>query len=434
MSIIRSVIKAIKRFIPTEIWNNLKTFKKQLYYKKVRLRYKSIARKLRKKEKIKVAFFLIHDSVWKYEGVYQLMKNDSRFEPIVIVCPYILYGEETMIYDMNKAYISFKNNGYNVVKTLDEKTGEWLDVKNEINPDIVFFTNPHNLTKPDYYIKNFLDRLTCYVPYSFRIDYLTEIQFNQSFHNLTWRNFYETDIHLNISKKTSDCKGKNVIVTGYPTLEHNIIKSDFHYKSWKLQETKKTKIIWAPHWTIEGHQPTILNWSCFILFADLFISLAYEYKDKIQLAFKPHPFLKQTLSRDDLWGIDKTNDYYNLWNKIDNCQLNDGEYMDLFIESDALIHDSGSFMVEYLPINKPVLYTSNRENITETFNEFGKLAFKTQYKANGEEDIRNFIENIVLIKNDYMASDRQLFINKYLLADKIDPAQKILNILNKTIN
>ena len=155
---------------------NIKSIAFKVKIKRVQANHKKALLLIKNKDKIKVAFFLIHDSVWKYEGVYRLMEKDERFEPIVVVCPYIVSGEETMLREMNQAYNSFTLKGYNVVKTYNENDKKWLNVKEEVQPDIVFFTNPHKLTKDEYYITNFLDCLTCYVQYSFHITYLHKAQ------------------------------------------------------------------------------------------------------------------------------------------------------------------------------------------------------------------------------------------------------------------
>ena len=109
------------------------------YFSYIQWRYRSVVRKVRGKDKIKVAFFLIHEPVWKYDRLYRLLEQDSRFEPLVIVCPFIVYGMENMIRDMDQAFDAFLTRGYNVIKTFDRVIGEWLDIKKKIKPDIVFF-------------------------------------------------------------------------------------------------------------------------------------------------------------------------------------------------------------------------------------------------------------------------------------------------------
>lgn len=431
---IKTCKKIFHKLIPDSLNSKLHTIYINAKLKKIQSNQQKTLLKVSKKDKIKVAFFLIFNSAWKYDTVYRLLESNNKFDPIVVICPVVNQGQEYMKNEMIKAEVLCLKNSYNYVRSYDEIKNTWFDVKNKLNPDIIFFTSPHELTKNEYYITNFPDKLTCYVPYSFRIDYLTEIQFNQFFHNAMWRNYYETEIHLNIARKIADNKGKNVIVTGYPTIDRTRIELGKENNSWKPQNISKKRVVWAPHWTIPGYQTTQLDWSCFLIYADYILKIALEFENEVQFAIKPHPLLIKTLSSDKLWGSTKTDEYFNQWKQLKNCQFNDGEYWDLFLDSDALIHDSGSFMAEYLALQKPVLYTQNRENIAETFNEFGKLAFECHYKARCENEIRTFIQDIVINGNDSLSIDRKNFSELFLVSDKESSAQKIVNnIINQLI-
>ena len=388
---------------------------------------------VRKKDKFKVAFFLIHSSIWKYEGVYRLMDEDDCFDPIVVVCPYIAYDEETMLRDMNQAYENFKNKGYNVIKTFNKETGVWLDVKKEIRPDIVFFTNPHNLTKKEYYITNYLDNLTCYVPYGITHTHLQKMQYNQFFHNVLWKYFLETELHKEMSIKYSDCGGINAIVSGYPGIDAFFDKNYKPKDPWKIKNRKLKRIIWAPHHTLDEDK-SFLSYSNLLRLKNDMFDVAKEFKGEIQIAFKPHPLLKTKLYIEPNWGREKTDNYYKKWNDLTNGQLNESDYVDLFLTSDAMILDSGSFLNEYLCVNKPSLYIMRDENLTDRFNDFGKMAFKFHYHGANKHDIENFIEHIVIKENDVLKMERELFINKYLIpANKHSASENIYSHILKQI-
>jgi CDP-glycerol glycerophosphotransferase (TagB/SpsB family) len=98
------------------------------------------------------------------------------------------------------------------------------------------------------------------------------------------------------------------------------------------------------------------------------IEMAKKYQDSVQFVFKPHPVLRSKLVV--LWGEEKTNAYYNTWDSLPNSTIHEDEYIDLFLTSDAMIHDSGSFTVEYLYVNKPVMRTVSDLPLNEQFNQF----------------------------------------------------------------
>ncbi|MGC9375920.1 MAG: hypothetical protein ACP5DQ_12890, partial [Bacteroidales bacterium] len=338
-----------KRIIRIFLPNPIKKWLKQLYnrlrfelqLKRAPANHRRALKKIRKKRNLTIAFFLIHESVWKYAELYRLFAADKKFDPVVIICPYIGYGDEVMMREMNQAYDSLNKKGYNVIKTLNEKTGVWLDVKKEINPDVVFFTNPWNLTRREYLVQYFNHTLTCYVPYGFKNSYLYQAHFNKPMQNLVWKFFLETEIHKKLSIKYSRNKSINTVVTGYPGMDR-FLKKDYKPNDvWKIKDKRIKRIIWAPHHTIPGLGAT-LDYSTFLIYCDFMFELAVKYRDRFQFAFKPHPILRAKLSRDDVWGKEKTDEYFKKWTELPNGQVHEGEYIDLFLTSDGMIHDSSS--------------------------------------------------------------------------------------------
>ncbi len=413
--------------------NNLKNIIKQIIFKilpattvvklkkivnQTKLRYflflkdhkeSSALKRVRGKHKIKVTFFVIHDAVWKFDQLYKMMKKSKLFDPVIVVCPYITFGDEVMHRDMERTYNFFASRNYTVISSYIGDDN-WLDVKRVIDPDIVFFTNPHKLTRKQYYITNYLDRLTCYSQYSFHISHLNEIQYNQLFHNLLWRAFYETDIHYQIAAEHSSIQAKNVRVTGYPGVDGLLLPESSANDCWKLKDRRVKRIIWAPHHTILDDEP-LLNWSCFLDYSSLMLDLLTEFEGRLQICFKPHPLLRPKLEK--LWGKDRSDIYFETWAKRKNGFLAESDYINLFLTSDAMIHDSGSFLVEYLFVNKPVLYTVKNKDINDSFNRYGKMAFALHYQAFCIDNIRSFVNQIVNDENDPLMIDRKNFIDTY---------------------
>lgn len=443
---IGKIAENLKGSLPAFLYNGLKIVYKvvfkplnifffKLKIKKVQVNHDKALKIVRKKDKIKVVFFLIHESVWKYEGVYKLMEQDNRFEPVVIVCPCVTYREEQMLHEMDRAFHSFTRKGYNVIKSLNID-GSWLDVKNEILPDIVFFTNPWKLTKDIYYITNYLDTLTCYVPYFYQVTKHLEGNFGGYLQNNSWRVFYESKIHLDYAKKYSKNSASNVVISGYPALDKylNLSCKIANNDPWKIKDKLVKRIIWAPHHTILG-QDSGLGLSNFLYYADFFQRLIINNSFKIQIAFKPHPLLKSKLYMDSNWGISRTDEYYNFWENCSRGILSEGEYSNLFLTSDAMIHDSGSFTIEYLATGKPTLYLIKSSNQLESLNCLGKKAIDVHYKAQNINDIENFITSVVINGNDSKQDQRISFIEMYLVPPNNKTAsQNIYNHLLSQLN
>jgi hypothetical protein len=413
----------------------LSTFLRSLYirlYEKYLIagmpaHYKRAEETYGKVKKPKVAFFVIHSSVWKCDGLYKKMEAGGIFNPVIVVIPSLAFNEEIMHREMEETTALFAKKGYNVIPAYDKQTGKWLDVAKDPDPAVIVFTNPHEISKPEYSIVKFLDRLTCYIPYTFQISHLYDFQYNQLFHNLLWKSFCQSSMHLGFARKYARNKGLNGVVTGYPGVDIFRDSSYVPADRWKKKEKNIKRIIWAPHHTI-GNDP--LTYSNFLVYSQVMIDLASKYSDRIQIAFKPHPILRSKLSSPGIWGKEKTDEYFRTWQELKNGQLETGEYGDLFLTSDAMIHDSASFLAEYLAVNKPVLYTARDSEVTGRMNEFGKMAFRQHYLAKSEEDIYSFIDNVVQGGDDPLYTRREEFSREYLFpSDGISATESIYNEL-----
>lgn len=385
------------------------------------------------KEKIKVVFLAIHQSVWKVDPVFKKMLDDPFFEPLILVCPYTTNGKEQMWEDMKNTYEYFEEKGYPLLSSYDKKGDRWLALE-EIEPDIVFFTNPHDLTRKEYYEDAYMNYLSCYVPYFFLTTTHDNDQsiYNQIFHNAIWKNFMPHEFSFTKMKEISASRGFNSVLVGYPFVE-----SFFDNKNttsvWKKQDNKKIKLIFAPHHTIDDGNLKLSN---FLLIADSFKELAITYKENIQWSFKPHPILKSKLYKNSEWGKERTDKYYNFWEYEKYTQLDEGEYIELFLQSDGIIHDSGSFIAEYLFVKKPCAYLNlSAEKKLSSINEFGHLALKSYYNIYSGEDLRQFITNLIKDKIS-LKSNHLDFIEDYKLSffKNLNSSTLILNEIKRYLN
>lgn len=106
--------------------------------------------------------------------------------------------------------------------------------------------------------------------------------------------------------------------------------------------------------------------------------------------------LKYNLTK--YWGDSKTNKYYDQIAAYSNAIYDNSEdYLETFANSDAMIHDCGSFTAEYLFTNKPCCYMlKNLDDINKIFLPMGQKCLDNYYKAFNKNDILNFIDNVVI--------------------------------------
>lgn len=423
-----SIVHKIESYLP-ENWVDFWRFIK-LYLRKQR-QYKRVIKRLKKKESpIRVFFFALDSSTWKYESVYRLMEKDDKFDPIVLVCPIDNQGEEYKHNKLEECYKYFSENNYNVISTYDKEHDTYLDA-HELKPDIIFYTNPYRYLIDDrYYINRFNDVLTCYVNYAYN-NISSRYTCGLEFHQLLWRYYIENGDNYVLVKRFYNAR--NCRVTGYPLID---IFTQYKVQSWpwKLENKQLKRVIWAPHHTIEGNTDDIAL-STFLLYYDTMLQIAEQYKDRIQFAFKPHPLLLCALYKHPQWGKERTDAYYKRWENGENTTYIKGAYYDLFCTSDAMIHDSGSFIIEYLYVNKPVLILTEGGNRLSQCNVTATNAYDCHYEGKNENDIISFINDIVLKGKDTKQEMRVSFYNKYLKPPYGESvAQNIINDIKEQSN
>lgn len=366
---------------------------------------------LKHKDQINVVFFAMSLSMWRHQHLYESLRKHTKFNPTIVILPSCSYTEEQQKKDVLALREYFEARNISYVLGLEEDGG-FYDVKRNLSPDILFYPQPYS----GYYIEElsynkFYDRLLCYTPYAFWTS-KEQWSYAQMLHKMSWKLFYSTELHRKDAIVYSPVKDRNVEVVGYPNAD-DFLNSNYS-DIWKQQNIKKKRIIWASHFTIVSGG--YLNQSNFLWMADFMLELARKYADQIQFVFKPHPRLYTELCKHPDWGEEKAKEYYNLWEVMDNTQVETGEFVDLFMTSDAMIHDCGSFAVEYHYSENPVMYVArNFEEQVEDKNDFGKIAMNLHYVGKDEQDIIDFIESVVLNENDPMKPQRHQFKQDYLL-------------------
>jgi hypothetical protein len=352
---------------------------------------------------------------------------DKRFLLKILVAADI--KNKSWEHDQRLALEKFKNYQCEVFNAFDSN-GNLQTLPKDLVPDIVFFPKVIEGDDP-FSITKFPNSLNCYVPYSTYGDNNPTLQYNRIFHNLLWRHYVATDIHFEISKEVNYIKSKNIRVSGYPGFDNYLFSNGNKLNQVSLwpNDTRK-KIIWAPHHTIESSENNS-NHSNFLLYHEFFKEIALQFRDEVCFAFKPHPNLRLKLYGLDRWGEEITKDYYNWWDQNENTLLVESDYEDLFINSDALIHDSVSFMAEYLCLGKPSCYLVKDESKLNKFlNKFGLSLLDYHKKAYSNSDITAFIRTVLasISEKNY---DRG--IPSFLQANEIRSSEFIYNDIKDSL-
>ena len=374
---------------------------------------------IRRKTKIRFLFLLTELPTWKTEPLYLQMLDHPRFAPILGVTSSIESpGAEEKVVE----YLVHK--GYDYVIIDEKKT-----LVEQCKPDIIMYQKPYvEIRHSKHLMINNLKSLFVICEYGFHTT-IGKWNMIQPVHRYGLHYYFENKSLGEQYRKLMPNKGRNIRITGTPFMD---ILSSLNKKiedPWK-DHTGKKRIIYAPHHTIGDQHFSGLAFSTFLENCDKFLELAEKYSEKACFAFKPHPRLYPNLVR--LWGKKKTDTYYSRWESLKNGQLENGAYNGLFIHSDALIHDCGAFMVEYLYTHNPVMYLIGNNSDFSSFSEFTKEAFNVHYHGTTSDDIEQFIQNVIngndekkLLREDFYLHNLEIPNGKSACLNIID------TILNK---
>ena len=363
-------------------------------------------KRIQSQDQITVLFFVINVGMWKYDGFFRLLMEDPRFRPIIVPLLYPDDKEDYRRYIQDNMKAFFTAKGYTYYDAYDFGTRKYLNVK-RLKPDIVFYAQPYDGGIEAYRARAFLHRcLFAYIPYCYNMED-DALFYKNLLHDIAWRLYYPTEHHARMVAHYSRFGAKNVVISGYPMADRLLSTAPIEANIWKENDSAIKRVIWAPHHSILPND--LLDYSHFLELAEGMLELAQKYKGKIQFAFKPHPRLKPKLQKIASWGVERTEAYYKRWDTMPNTVFVEGDYVDLFRSSDALLHDCSSFMGEYMFVDKPVLFLAEKTAVSARINDFGKDCLKYHYQALTISEIEKFLEEVVLEGKDTQAHDRHAF-------------------------
>ena len=349
--------------------------------------------------------------MWRFQALYDCLSKDSRFDVKIALFPFITLSQEQQKSSIQQLRNYFTGRGISFIDLSGiDRPGARL--RNEFKPDILFYPQPYNhLYWNDLDSLYFSSSLLCYIPYAM----LTASEpwaYKSHLNNIAWRLFYPSETRKDEATSVLFNRGRNIRVVGESMAD--LFSRPMQLDRWKPQEKRKKHIIWAPHFSLSNGY--FLHRDSFTWLSGFMLEIAERYQDQLQFAFKPHPRLLSVLYERPDWGKERADAYYSRWAAGSNTQLETGDYIDLFKGSDAMIHDSSSFSVEYHFTGKPVLFTATDLNpITSILNDFGQAAIQVHYQGKDFDDITSFLDNVVLKGDDPMKEDRQAFYNQYLM-------------------
>lgn len=360
------------------------------------------------KERLCILFFVSDLAMWRYDSVMKQLIISPKFNPVIV--PFVRPDKNNADRNQDEIINYCRVNNYPIRIGYDFSSRRYLDIS-DINPDIVVYTQPYDLGYKKWCIDNYIHNcLFIYTPYGISTSKNKELK-DTLLTNIAWKIFVSCQLEKQVYEDSLSVAKGNVVVTGAEIYDR-LQTADSMKSPWR--NNKKKRLIWAPHHSLDSKKG--FSNSNFERLCEEMINIAIKYQNEIEIAFKPHPVLMERLV--EKWGAAKAKTYYHKWETLPNTILCDGNYVELFAFSDAMIHDGASFSYEYLLTNKPVMFLCKNEKYQPPVgigNVLGRACFEYHYKGCNVVDIMKFIEDVLLDGRDLLEPGRSRFVNKELL-------------------
>ena len=384
--------------------------------------------KLARGERLKVAFLVCDASMFSGEGVYTRLAADPRFDCEILVAPRVTRGEDFLRRTLAKTVETLSARYGAAVRSLydpDARKGAAVDA------DLVFSTVVYeDQTLPDYTTERLSARaLVCVLYYGYgglfisnerKTPYLPNIVF-------AWRYFVSNDATRALSVERNPALAENVVVSGYCKMDRlEREKARVAERRRAASSERRKKVVICPHHTLD-RVPGELALSTFPAHADLFMRLPDMFPE-IDFVFRPHPLLFPRLATAKWWGPERTESYVRAMEAHPNVDFQrGGDYFATFADSDAMIHDCGSFLAEYFYTDKPQCYLlEGPRTVEEQFLPFSRRLLDYAYRATTDGEIVGFIQKVVLAGDDPDREARDAFAAREVCVNHPDASGAVI--------
>lgn len=387
-------------------------------------------------ERIRIVFLLQTAATWtSWKSVWEACRDHPDVTAYVVVTPYLHQYGSLSFYDECRYLLERERVPYFHERSFDLKT---------CPPHVVFVQNPYRDTRPDHLSMEELRGIgarVAYVPYGLEIGGGGEnlrYQFNLDTQQQAWRIFARSERHRGMFARYCDAGSGHVVVTGHPKLDA-VAKSAESPGGTNFKEMagQRRVVLWTPHFSV-GQEA---QWSTYELFAEAIFDWFKRHKDMF-LIFRPHPLFFGAMRRSGLMSAEEEEEFRRHFTFATNMALDeDPNYLGSFAAADALMTDAGSFLLEFLPTLKPILYLSDPagyglseegdvvENYYQASDPGDLIAFLSMF-ASGVDPMRDrraaAIDEFLYGARDGLSGERicQHIVEAVRAGDDVSPASR----------
>ena len=366
---------------------------------------------------IRVIFYVMEKQKWGYQSLYDALLEDSKFEPLIAASCVTDEEEEIKAercsVEENEAF--FKERGMKVVSVFENN--QHIDLLT-LDPDIIFYQQPWYIPDVNYPTRMSKYALCCYCSYSIASTKTASMRKPLFFYNI-WKYFLAHDCMKEEYESWMKYNTDSLTVTGHPKLDA--------FKNYKFDGGMGSKhyVIYAPHFSLGK---SILSFSTFDWSGQFMLDYAKKHPE-INWVFKPHPRFRSFFLENNIMTEEELDNYFDEWSKI-GLLYDDGDYFDIFKNSDAMITDCGSFCVEYFFTGKPLLHMISEKS--KPHSALNRLVNCNHYSVFNKETLGKYLDEILVKQNDFLKDVRINALSE-IFSGNCDSAQNIIKYIKEEL-
>ncbi len=395
-----------------------------------RRNYARIVRRIRKyppSRIIKVAFVVTETAKWKAQSLYDILKHSKDFEPFIVLSAPIddvKYFGNDIKDKLEKDRIFYEGLGCRCVTNFVFQSGRPRPLR-EYSPDIVFFQDPRLSFEEDNVPETTKSALCCYIPYSLSLvgenrPYLVHPWFQQKMFMIFMPTCAQADSFATAVPKWQ--WSGEIEIAGHPMLDQFFIAKS-------KAKTDKSHVIYAPHFSFPlSNEKRPITLSSFLDNGLQILEYA-ECHPEFNWVFKPHPVLYKELVTTKTWAKEDVDKYYDRWAKIGTVAVQ-GDYIELFMESRAMITDCGSFLAEFPMTGQPLIHLVPDYQDFPTHPMFDKL-LASFYTVHNLDEMYSAFEMVLERGEDPKKADRIKAVRELGLIGGKTSAERIMEKLQE---
>ncbi len=347
-------------------------------------------------ERIRVVLILPYAISWAHlQSVWEVLSADARFTARLVFSPYKEQASNpTTVHRHLKGILQEKNIPFVHAAHFDFAA---------FAPHVAIFPTPYEDNFPTFLSVEALWQLgirIAYIPYGLDVgggafNYMC--QFNRPIHQCAWRIFTRSARHQAMFGRYCQTGNAQVAITGHPKFDAALAAQKIQPPPELVAKIAGRKVIlWAPHFTVTGEWSSLPQYGAFII-------ATMKKRPDLFLLVRPHPAL---LLRMRIVNQDDDQAFYAFAAEIkemENGHFDQTSNQNLaFTLSNAFMVDAGSFLLEYLPQQKAMLYLRVKGGLG--LHEEANALLEFIDVADDLPDVQRFIDEIADGKDAYQAT------------------------------